>query len=107
MWRKNHLKSTLGLAVWIAGLVAGFVSLQIYAAKAGPAHAPTPAARGFLAAHRTPGRPLLVMAVHPRCPCTDASLAELGDLLARSRGTCDALLLQFQPPGRRGRTGDG
>ncbi len=39
------------------------------------------------------------MAVHPRCPCTDASLAELGDLLARSQGGCDALLLQYHPAG--------
>jgi hypothetical protein len=37
------------------------------------------------------------MAVHPLCPCTDASLAELGDLLARSHGACDALVLEYQP----------
>jgi hypothetical protein len=35
--------------------------------------------------------------IHPHCPCSDASLAELGDLLARSRGGCDALLLQYHP----------
>lgn len=54
-------------------------------------------AEQFFAAHRLPNRPLLVMALHPRCPCSEASLAELGDLLARSRGACDALLLQYHP----------
>lgn len=86
----------VGLAVWVGCVAAGFAALQHYSAKAGPAGAPAEAGR-FFAAHRHAGRPLLVMAVHPRCPCSDASLAELGDLLARSRGSCDALLLQYYP----------
>jgi hypothetical protein len=83
--------------LWIFGILAGFSLLQRYSLTAGPAHKADPSAHAILAAHRAPGRPLLVMAVHPRCPCTDSSLAELGELLARSRGACDAVLLQFQP----------
>lgn len=89
----------MGLSLWLAGIIAGFAGLQAYSAKAGTSRAPTGQAGGFLASLQKPGRPLLVMAVHPRCPCTDASLAELGDLLARSRGACDALLLQYHPAG--------
>lgn len=85
------------LTVWAGGLATGFAMLEHYAAAAGTVHAPTAAAAEFLRQHQKPGRALLVMAVHPLCPCTDASLAELGDLLARSRGACDALLLQYEP----------
>ena len=85
------------LALWIFGILAGFSLLQHYSLTAGPANHAASSAQAVLGAHRTPGRPLLVMAVHPLCPCTASSLAELGDLLARSRGACDALLLQFQP----------
>lgn len=84
-------------ALWLVGLVGGFAALQAYAGRAGRIAAPGPGATAWLEAHRQAGRPLVVMAVHARCPCTDASLAELGDFLARTRGTCDALLLRYSP----------
>jgi hypothetical protein len=86
-----------GFTLWLACIAAGFCAIQRYSAKAGPARVPDSTFETFFAAHRQSGRPLLVMAVHPLCPCTSASLAELGDLLARSHGTCDALLLQYHP----------
>jgi hypothetical protein len=84
------------LALWLGCLGAGFSLLEQHAAKAGRSFSPTDE-KQFFAAHRQGNRPLLVMAVHPRCPCSRASLGELGDLLARSRGACDALLLQYVP----------
>ncbi|MEO6568724.1 MAG: RedB protein [Opitutaceae bacterium] len=90
------MKLGAGIVVWLGCIVGGLLALQQYAAKAGPSDAPKNA-QAFLAAHRKANRPLLIMAIHPRCPCTDASLAELGDLLARSHGSCDALLLQYHP----------
>jgi len=85
------------LTLWIAGLATGFSALERYAGTAGRADAPRANAANFLAQHQKPGRGLVVIAVHPLCPCTDASLAELGDLLARSHGTCDSLILQYTP----------
>jgi hypothetical protein len=84
------------LTLWLGCLAAGFFLLQQHAAKAGPSFSATDADH-FFAAHSQRNRPLLVMAVHPRCPCSRASLGELGDLLARSRGACDAMLLQYVP----------
>jgi hypothetical protein len=84
------------LALWVAGIATGLGALHRYAAAPGPVGEPEVMA-DELEVHRTPGRPLLVMAVHPLCPCSEASLAELGDFLARSRGRCDALLLQYHP----------
>ncbi len=97
MSRRTVIRLVAGIVLWLAGIFAGFCALQRYSLTPGPAFAPQPAAQEFLAAQRRPGRALIVMAIHPLCPCTDASLAELGDLLARSRGACDAVLLQYQP----------
>jgi len=83
--------------LWLAGLLGGFAALQAYAGRPGRIAAPAASAQAWLNAHRRPGRPLLVMAVHARCPCTDASLAELGDFLDRAHGACDALLLRYSP----------
>jgi hypothetical protein len=83
--------------LWLGGLAGGFSALQAYAGRPGRIAAPSASAQPWLEAHRRPGRPLLVMAVHARCPCTDASLAELGDFLARTHGQCDALLLRYSP----------
>jgi len=94
VWKVIGLGS--GITVWLGCIAAHFCALQHYSAKEGAAHTPRDPDE-FFAAHRQPDRPLLVMAVHPRCPCSDASLAELGDLLARSGGKCDALLVQYHP----------
>lgn len=88
---------TAATVLWLGAVAGGFAALQRYGAIAGTAHTPTAGSADFLAHHRRPGRALLVMAVHPNCPCSSASLAELGDLLARSRGRCDALLLEYEP----------
>ena len=87
----------LGVFTWIGAIATSFGALQRYAGTAGHAQAPLQQAAEVIAAYRVPGRPLLIMAVHPACPCTAASLDELGDLLARGRGACDALLLEYQP----------
>ena len=93
--RRNFL---LLLAVFLlASLVGGYAALQAYAGRAGRLAEPGPRASTWLETHRRPGRPLVVMAVHARCPCTDASLAELGDFLARTYGACEALLLRYSP----------
>jgi hypothetical protein len=44
-------------------------------------------------------RPTLVMFVHPRCPCTRASLGELELLLAGCQGQVSTHLLFIRPPG--------
>jgi hypothetical protein len=86
-----------GLTVWIGCVVAGFAGLQNYASTPGSARSPDDDAQTFLERYRQPKHGLVVMAVHPLCPCTDASLDELGDLLARSQGACDAVILEFRP----------
>lgn len=93
--RPLHLAA--GFAVWLTALAVSSAALHYYSSVEGNAAAPQADAAAWLERHRAPGRALVAMALHPNCPCSEASLAELGDLLARSRGTCDAVLLEFAP----------
>ena len=45
------------------------------------------------------GRPLLVMMLHPQCPCSMASLGELALIMARAQGTLDAHVVFYKAPG--------
>lgn len=100
MQLRKKSAALLALGIWAAAVVAGFGAMIRYASRPGACYAPSSeAAAALYAQFGHAGRPLLVMAVHPRCPCTEASLGEMGDLLARSRGACDALLLTYQAPG--------
>jgi hypothetical protein len=84
--------------IWMLAVLAGLGWLTLYGREVGSQHAPHADGIAWLQTMRTSGRPLVAMAVHPRCPCSSASLSELGDLLARSRGACDAVLLEYAPP---------
>lgn len=84
---KHHDRRLVAvLLLWGVALVASFGGLSLYASTAGEKSAP-PRDESFAA---DPGEWRLVMAIHPRCPCTRASLAELGRLLADLDAlTCD------------------
>ena len=46
---------------------------------------------------RSPGRATLVMLVHPQCPCSRASIAELAVLMTHLQGRLSAHVLFLQP----------
>ena len=48
---------------------------------------------------RPDGRPSLLMFLHPHCPCSRASIAELSDLAARQRDEFDLQVVFVRPPG--------
>jgi hypothetical protein len=69
----------VALALWIAAIALGWVWLQRYDFAV---NAPLP--QGIVeqwpansAIARQPGRPTVVLFMHPRCPCTRATLGEL------------------------------
>ena len=43
-------------------------------------------------------RPTLLMFIHPRCPCTQASLEELARILAHCKGLADVYAVFVRPP---------
>lgn len=75
------LRTAIAVAAWIAATVGGLVLLQEYSTAPGKEHAPVGTWPEQSSIPHHPGVPQLVMFAHPHCPCTRASLSELGRLL--------------------------
>lgn len=86
-------------AAWALLSVGGIVWLWRYKSTPGIAAAAQAGwpERSRLA--RATDRPTLLMVAHPRCPCTRASMSELGELVRRAGGKVAARVLFVQPPG--------
>jgi hypothetical protein len=87
----------LGL-LWLGGVGAGFTVLGRYETRQGEgAVAPSgwPAAATL---ERALDRATLLVFVHPRCPCTSATIEELNRLLARSSDRVRALVVFYSDP---------
>ena len=87
------------VAAWILIVAAGIVGLARYKSLPGEL-APAPqvwSEESKLV--RTTGIATLVMLNHPRCPCTRASIAELGELVAEFHDRLTAYILFVQPTG--------
>ncbi len=87
-------------AAWVVIVVAGTGWLWVYGST--PGRDGNPQHRWPSTSHVQPiaGKANLVMAVHPRCPCTRATLAELARLMAAAEGTLEAHLLFLAPATR-------
>src|SRR5688572_27113248 len=87
----------IGGILWLSGIGVGMGLLWDYALTPGmPARPPEKWPAGSRLP-RVPGRPTLIMAAHPRCPCTRASLGELSWIVARSQGQLSAFVLFLKP----------
>jgi hypothetical protein len=97
-WRRLAQSNTvvaLGAVVWLAALGVGFAALLAYKNTPGaddvdghpgrwPAGTTVP---------RDPSRHTLVMFAHPRCPCTEASVTELGRVMSELSGHVSAVVV--------------
>lgn len=87
------------IAAWLALIAAGFGVMAAYAAKPGavgdvPRTWPDKAPAGM---SLDPDQPTLVLAVHPRCPCTRATISELERALAKAPTQPTIYALIFEP----------
>jgi hypothetical protein len=86
--------------LWLAALAAALSILLTYdntpGAVAHAAPASWPAEAGL---PRIPGQPTLVMLVHPKCPCSRASVGELAVLLAQASRSLTTHVLFYKPEG--------
>jgi hypothetical protein len=92
----HRLTLFVGL-IWLAVLGGGMAWFDHYMAAAGPqiiAPSDLPSKSGLPS---VPGRDTLVMVVHPQCPCSRASLAELDRLMSASSShlTADVVFVQY------------
>jgi hypothetical protein len=86
----------LGLA-WTVAVTFGLRTLLAYESTAGTVGAVPGQWPSTSQIERVTDRPTLVMLVHPRCPCTRASVAELAQLMARMQGKVDAYVFFLKP----------
>jgi hypothetical protein len=96
---RRLLIESIRSAVWIAAVSCGLWWLNRYHATPGsvgqtPTSLPADVSGVFL-----PGRTRLLMFVHPRCPCSRASLAQLAEIVAQNKGRVAAAIVFVKPPG--------
>jgi hypothetical protein len=86
-------------AVWLAAVSCGMWALMLYAATPGDPGGPPVSWPAHSAVPPPANRPVLILMAHPRCPCTRASLTELGRLMTETLGRLDARVVFFAPAG--------
>jgi hypothetical protein len=79
----RSLALVLLLGGWVAIVAIGLTALWRYELAAGEPGTPPARWPKTSAIATAPGRPTLVMWLHPRCPCSSASVEELDRLIAR------------------------
>ncbi len=85
--------------VWVGAMLIGFRMLTAYAFTPGlsePAPATWPAESAI---PRVAGRPALLVFLHPRCPCSRASLGELSLLIAHGAARAEVRAIFLDPAG--------
>jgi hypothetical protein len=92
--------ATIGIssALWLVAAGIGFVVLNQYASTPGPTISSAGQWPSQSQIQRAPEFPTLLMFIHPRCPCTRASVEELDRLMMHARGRIAVRLLYLKPP---------
>ncbi len=86
--------------VWGALAVGSVALLAGYGSRPSAPPVDVPTTRPVSAtAEGARGRPSLVVALHPKCPCSSATVEELARALAASAGSMDVRVLLVRPPG--------
>jgi hypothetical protein len=94
----RRVLSVAVLAVWATAIGLGMYALVRYENASGVAGTPPSKWPTKTKIVRRNDRFTLLMFMHPDCPCSRASLAELEELMAQLQGRLD-VLIQFRKPG--------
>ncbi len=84
-------------AAWLAMVLLGLGHLLDYATTPGDPGDPSPVWPSGASIAAAADRPTLVMALHPHCPCSRASLEELARIIYRCRDRVNVQILLFAP----------
>jgi hypothetical protein len=90
---------TASVVLWCLAVAAGFGFLGKYEATPGPATAAPASWPSDSRLHPNAHRPCLVVALHPHCPCSRATLAELEEISQRCGERLDLHILFYTPTG--------
>lgn len=86
-------------AMWLAATTLGLLWLVDYDTKPGVSASPPRHWPVEVSLIRNSAKPVLLMFLHPRCPCSRASLNELARIAFDHHETLDVLVLFAQPSG--------
>lgn len=88
----------VAVMIWGGAIAGGLFVAWRYEATPGPVAAAAPNDwPADVQLERSNERATLIMLVHPRCPCTRASISELSMLMEEVRGLADAVVLFSVP----------
>jgi hypothetical protein len=96
-WAGMPRQVALGILCWLVLTVSGLAVLTVYSLTPGETHPPVAWAEAGLPGEIPAGKHLLVMALHPHCPCTRASLGELARVLRFVPTGLVCRVLVYQP----------
>ncbi len=89
----------LALPLWLGLIVGGYAWLLRYSFAAGKASASPPTIPSSVASPAPSARAQLFLALHPRCPCSRATLSELAKIRSRAPEACEVTVLMYKPAG--------
>jgi hypothetical protein len=84
------------VGAWVVVVGTGMLLLANYVNEAGPSQ-PAPVTLPEQAGHPEHATYRLVIFVHPRCPCSSASVRELARLMASCQGRLEATVYCYRP----------
>jgi hypothetical protein len=96
---QTKLFVTAGLTIWALALSLGMARLWKYEGAAGAPASPPLQWPQASHATRSPDMDSLVVLMHPRCPCSRATVEELSKLMTHCQGKLTATVLLIQPQG--------
>jgi len=89
----------IALLIWLGGIALGYAWLFRYSFAAGKAMTAPLAIPASLAPAEPLTRAHLFIALHPRCPCSRATVRELAKILSHSAGATEVTVLMYKPAG--------
>ncbi|HEY3861305.1 MAG TPA: RedB protein [Verrucomicrobiae bacterium] len=97
---KQRRVSPVITLLWLGVTVGGTIAMMCYSLK--PGLTGTPPSEWPAASKVVPSAdgPTLLMFVHPKCPCSDASVGELALLMAHCKGHVKVHVFFVKPPGQ-------
>ena len=96
----QHERAPAIMAIlWLGAAVIGLGVLGVFAQTAGGVDAPPTEEAAALPARTNTAPFRLVVAVHPKCPCTSATIGQIERILADAPGRLTCTVLAYQPAG--------
>lgn len=96
---KSRIVLVLFGVIWLTVVLAGLRAMAYYEATPGQAAAPASQWPATKLIQLRPDRNTLVIAAHPKCPCTRATIGELNALMLRCQGRLKVYVLFYKPRG--------